>query len=145
MFFLNSFPDVWLDATLFLSSTDSSFDPRAWFLLWYALSAVEPFIKTCVLRKHTHSIEFATGYLHSKSSNTYKQYKCSWAKFELSQIRVCVLMQWNYFSFLFAKIFKKKNCVCVLYHYSVWNVDWCEKSNLKQFIKAATKKNVKQN
>ncbi len=47
-FFLNSSPDVWLDANLFLSSTDSSFDPRAWFLLWYVLSAVGPFIKTCV-------------------------------------------------------------------------------------------------
>ncbi len=67
----------------------------------------------CAFPNHTHSIEFATGYLHPKSSNTYKQYKCSWAKFELSQIRVCVLMQWNYFSFLFAKIFKKKKlCVC---------------------------------
>ncbi len=32
-FFLNSSPDVWLDANLFLSSTGSSFDPRAWFLL----------------------------------------------------------------------------------------------------------------
>ncbi len=32
-FFLNSSPDVWLDAHLFLSSTGSSFDLRAWFLL----------------------------------------------------------------------------------------------------------------
>ncbi len=47
IFFLNSSPDVWLYANLFLSSTDCSFDPRAWFLLWYA-SAVGPFIKTCV-------------------------------------------------------------------------------------------------
>ncbi len=31
-FFLNSSPDVWLDANLFLSSTECSFDPRAWFL-----------------------------------------------------------------------------------------------------------------
>ncbi len=100
-FFLNSSPDVWLDANLFLSSTDCSFDPRAWCLLWYALSAVGPFIKTCAFPNHTHSIEFATGYHHSKSSNTYKQYECSWAKFQLSQIRVWVLMQWNYLSFLF--------------------------------------------
>ncbi len=34
-FFLNSSPDVWLDTNLFLSSTGSSFDLRAWFLLWY--------------------------------------------------------------------------------------------------------------
>ncbi len=46
--FLNSSPDVWLDVNLFLSSTDSPFDPRAWVLLWYASSAVGPFIKTCV-------------------------------------------------------------------------------------------------
>ncbi len=32
-FFLNSSPDVWLDTNLFLSSTDSSFDLRACFLL----------------------------------------------------------------------------------------------------------------
>ncbi len=31
--FLNSSPDVWLDANLFMSSTDCSFDRRAWFLL----------------------------------------------------------------------------------------------------------------
>ncbi len=42
------FPDVWFDANLFLSSTDCSSDLRAWFLLWYALSAVGPFIKMCV-------------------------------------------------------------------------------------------------
>ncbi len=47
-FFLNSSPDVWLDTNLFLSSTGSSFDLRAWFLLWYALSAVRSFIKMCV-------------------------------------------------------------------------------------------------
>ncbi len=47
-FFMNTSTDVWLDANLFLSSTNCSFDPRAWFLLWYALSAVEPFIKMCV-------------------------------------------------------------------------------------------------
>ncbi len=34
---------------------------RAWFLLWYALSAVRPFIKTYAFPNHTHSIEFATG------------------------------------------------------------------------------------
>ncbi len=32
-FFLNSSPDVWLDENLFLSSTESYFDRRAWFLL----------------------------------------------------------------------------------------------------------------
>ncbi len=89
-YFLNSCPDVWLDANLFLSSTDSSFDLSAWFLL-YVLLAVGPFIKTCAFPNHTHSIEFATGYLHSKTSSTYKQYECSWAKFQLSQIRVWVL------------------------------------------------------
>ncbi len=47
-FFLNPSPDVWLDTNLFLISTDSSFDPRAWFLLRYALSAVGSFIKMCV-------------------------------------------------------------------------------------------------
>ncbi len=47
-FFLNSSPDVSLDSNLFLSSTGSSFDLRAGFLLWYALSAVEHFIKMCV-------------------------------------------------------------------------------------------------
>uniref|UniRef100_A0A672SMU7 alpha-1,2-Mannosidase n=1 Tax=Sinocyclocheilus grahami TaxID=75366 RepID=A0A672SMU7_SINGR len=31
-FFLNSSPDVWLDANLFLSSTGSSFDLRAWMM-----------------------------------------------------------------------------------------------------------------
>ncbi len=30
-FFLNSSPDVWLDANLFLISTDCSFDLRAWY------------------------------------------------------------------------------------------------------------------
>ncbi len=40
IYFLNSSPDVWLDANVFLSSTDSYFDPRAWFLLWYSLSAL---------------------------------------------------------------------------------------------------------
>ncbi len=47
-FFLNSSPDVWFDAILSLSYTGSLFDLRAWSLLWYALSAVRPFIKMCV-------------------------------------------------------------------------------------------------
>ncbi len=47
-FFLNSSPDVWLDTNMFLSSTDCSFDPRAWFLLSNALSAVGHFIMTFV-------------------------------------------------------------------------------------------------
>ncbi len=42
------FCDVWLDANLFLSSTDCAFDLRAWFVLWYALSAVRPLIKMFV-------------------------------------------------------------------------------------------------
>ncbi len=44
-FFLNFSPDVWLDANLFLSSTGSYFDPRVWFMLRYAFSAVRRFIK----------------------------------------------------------------------------------------------------
>ncbi len=83
-FFLNFSPDVWLDANLFLSSTDCSFDSRACFLLWNALSAVGPFIKTCAFPNHTHSIEFATVYLQSKCSNIYKQYECPWDKFQRS-------------------------------------------------------------
>ncbi len=47
-FFRNSSPEVWFDAILSLSSTGSLFDLRAWFLLWYAFSAVIHFIKTCV-------------------------------------------------------------------------------------------------
>ncbi len=133
--FLNSSPDVWLDANLFLSSTDCSFDPRAWFLLWYALSAVRPFIKTCVPFQII-PIQSSTGYLHSKFSNTYKQYECSWAKFQLSQIRVWVNMQWNNLSILFLINLQRcqKTFIFLLYHYSVWSVDWCgKKSNLKQF------------
>ncbi len=42
--FLNTSSDVWLDVNPFLSTKDCSFDPRAWFLLWYASS----FIKMCV-------------------------------------------------------------------------------------------------
>ncbi len=49
--FLNSFPDVWLDANLFLSSTGSSFDLRAWFLLWYAFSAVRIVLRRTYLSK----------------------------------------------------------------------------------------------
>ncbi len=47
-FLMNSSPDVWLDAKLFLCYTGSYFDLRDWFLLWYAFLAVWPFIKTCV-------------------------------------------------------------------------------------------------
>ncbi len=36
---------------------------------------------------------------HLKRSNTYKQYECSWTKFQLSQIRVWILMQWNHLRF----------------------------------------------
>ncbi len=46
--FFTTSPGVWLDVNLFLSSTCSSFDLRAWFSLWYALSAVRPFIKMFV-------------------------------------------------------------------------------------------------
>ncbi len=46
--FLNSSPDPCLDSILFLSSTGSLFDLKAWILLWYAFSAVRSFIKTCV-------------------------------------------------------------------------------------------------
>ncbi len=102
MFFLNSSPDVWLGPNQFLSSTDCSFDPGAWFFSDIHYQLLDLLLRrVCAFPNHTHSIEFATGYLHSKSSNTYKQYECSWAKLQLSQIRVWVLMQWNHLSFLF--------------------------------------------
>ncbi len=75
----------------------------------------------CAFPNHTHSTEFAAGCLHSKSSNTYKQYECSCAKFHLSQIRAWILMQWNHLSFLFLLNLQKKN---LLYHYGVWSVDY---------------------
>ncbi len=75
--FLNSSPDVWLDTNLFLSSTDNYFELRAWFLLWYALSAIRPFIKmVCVSKSYPfHWIHHRLPSL--KSSDIYKQYECS--------------------------------------------------------------------
>ncbi len=98
---LNSSPDVWLGAMLFLSSTGSLFDLRAWFLL-YAFSAVRPFIKTCVpFQIIPIQLNLPQVKLHSKCSNIYKWYECSWAKFQLSKIRLWILVQWNRFIFLF--------------------------------------------
>jgi hypothetical protein len=42
-------PDLCLDTILYLSSTDNSFNLRAWFLLWHALSTVGPYIDRCGL------------------------------------------------------------------------------------------------
>ncbi len=70
-FFLNSSPEVWLDANLFLSSTGSSFDPRAcFFLLWYALSGVRSF-KTCVpFSNHTtQSVVTSTNSMNATEQN----------------------------------------------------------------------------
>ncbi len=86
-FFLNFSSDVWLDANLFLSSTDCFFDSRACFLLWNALSAVGPFIKTCAFPNHTHSIEFATGYLVTFSQSvvtSISNMNVAWDKFQWS-------------------------------------------------------------
>ena len=41
-------PDLCLDTILSRSSTDNSFDLMAWFLLWYALSTVGPYVCTGV-------------------------------------------------------------------------------------------------
>ncbi len=50
-------------------------------------------LDVCAFPNHTQLIEFATGWLHSKCSNIYKQYECSWTKLQLSQIKVLILMQ----------------------------------------------------
>ena len=41
-------PDLCLDTIPSPSSKDNSFDLMAWFLLWHALSTVEPYIDRCV-------------------------------------------------------------------------------------------------
>ncbi len=63
----------------------------------------------CAFPNHTHSIEFATGYIHSKSSNTHKQYECSWAKFQLSKgMNTYAMESFKFFIFnKFAKMLKK--------------------------------------
>ena len=57
-------PDLCLDAILFRSSTNNSFDLMAWLLLWHALSIVGPYIDRCVpfqiMSKYT---EFTTAVL----------------------------------------------------------------------------------
>ncbi len=70
-----------------------SSDLRAWFLLWNALSAIKPFIKMCV------PFQITPIQLNLPSVNIYQQHECSWARFQLSGIRVCILMQWNHLSF----------------------------------------------
>ncbi len=114
IFFLNSSPDLCLDASLFLNSTGSYFDLRAWFLLWYAFSAVRPFLRGVCLSK-SYSFNWIWHSLsHSKCSNIYKRYECSWAKFQGSQKRVWILMQWNHFSFFISNKFAKllQTCFC---------------------------------
>ncbi len=44
---------------------------------------------------------------HSNSSNTYKQYEYSWAKFQLSQIRVMSTYAMESCNFLFFNTFAK--------------------------------------
>ncbi len=82
-FFINSSPDTWFDAILSLSYTGSIISIFIFFTSGLGLcfnmhfSAVRPFVKTCAFPDHFHSIEFATGELHSKCGNIYKQYECS--------------------------------------------------------------------
>jgi hypothetical protein len=46
-FFWYLSPDLCLDTILSRSSTDNSFNLMAWFLLWYSLSTVGPYIDRC--------------------------------------------------------------------------------------------------
>ena len=63
-------PDLCLDTILSLSSTDNSFNLMALFLLWHALSTVEPYIDRCVhFPNHVQLIEFTTGGLQSICKN----------------------------------------------------------------------------
>jgi hypothetical protein len=62
-------PDLCLDTILSRSSTDNSFDLMAWFLLWYALSTVAPYIDRCAFPNHAQSIEFIIGGLQSSCRN----------------------------------------------------------------------------
>ena len=61
-------PDVCLDTILSQSSMGISFDLMAWFLLWHALSTVEPYIDKCVI---TYSQEEL---LNIKAMSTYHHY-----------------------------------------------------------------------
>ncbi len=62
--------------------------------LVFARYALSPFIKMCVPFQII-PIQLNLPQVSFTFSNTYEQYECSWAKFQLSQIRVWVLMQWN--------------------------------------------------
>ncbi len=91
----------------------------------------------CAFPNHTHSIEFATGYLHSKCSNIYKQYKILLISNLNSTVPDKGMNTYAMESFkflMFNKLAKMLKTCLLLYHYGVWSVDWCgEKSNLKQF------------
>ena len=63
-------PDLCLDTILSWSSTDISFDLVAWFLLWHALSTVEPLYRqVCGFPNNVKSIKFTTGGLQSSCRN----------------------------------------------------------------------------
>ncbi len=91
--FCGSSLDVWLDANLFLSSTGSYFDLRSWLLLWYALSAVRSFNKTCLSKTYpfnwichrlTRSVVTSTSKMNALELN----FSCP-----------RYIMQWNHLSF----------------------------------------------
>ncbi len=92
--FLNSSPDVWFDAILSLSSTDCSFDPRAWPLLWYAFSAVRHFIKTYMpfqiipIQLNLPQDNFTRSAVTSTSNMNTPELRLMWKKGNVKQFNI---------------------------------------------------------
>ncbi len=119
-----------------LQAVMHSFDLRAWvfylFVIFiFSYFSCRPFEEGCVpfqiilIQLNLPQVNFFWSVV------TYKRYECSWAKFQVYQKRVWILMQCNCFCFFF--FYKVVTMYFLLCYCGVCG----KKSNLKQY-KAAT-------
>ena len=81
------YPDLCFDTILSRSSTDNSFELMAWFLLWHALSTVEPYIDRCVpfqiMSNQLNLPQVDSNEVVEASQGWSMETGCTWAQFRV--------------------------------------------------------------
>ena len=109
-------PDLCLDTILSRSSTDYSFDLKAWFLLWHALSTVGPYIDRRVpfqiMSNQLNLPQVDSNQVVDTPQGWSMETGCTWAQLRVSQQRVWILIYIRWFLYTFAKNSKNSFLLC---------------------------------
>jgi hypothetical protein len=95
-------PDLWLDTTLFQSSTDNSFDLMAWILLWHALSTyIDRSVTFQIMSNQFNLLQVDSKQVVGTSQRWSMESRCTWTQFLVSKKRIWIFMWVRYFCFRF--------------------------------------------